>query len=833
MAALPRAATPAAGEAYIVDHPVASDNLDRTTTAGWGEAQLGGSYTLSHAASFSSDGSSGVITLPRSGSSSAAALTSVASLDTAASAVVTLAERPQRGNGVYAGLQVRVKDGSYYQAQTRVDTAGSLLLSLLRIDGSTAKQVVLESEVEVAAGLEAGARFSLEVQVTGTAPVELSARAWPQGSAKPEWQSAATDASDSALVGAGGVALWSYVSSSTPPQAVAFDDFEAFALRPGQVPSPEPSLPAPPVVEEPEKPEVPVEPEAPPATGAAAPVDAADARGEVGAAPIGSTTYAVPAGALFVAPGGADKNNGSQAAPFATVQAAINAAKPGATVVLRAGAYHEGIVIPRGKGITLQPYPGEAAWLDGSRVLTEWARSGRAWAASGWTTEFDFSPTYRRGAPDNTADAWAFVNAEHPMAAHPDQVWIDGKALAQVASRDAVAEGTFFVDTAADMLYLGSDPAGHTVRASDTVTAATVLGNNSVIRGIGMHRFAPSVPDMGAVSVYADNVTIENVAITDSATTALSIGGSNATLRHVTTARNGMLGSHANYADGLKVIGMLSADNNTESFNRAPVSGGLKITRSRNVSVVDSAFLRNSGNALWFDESVYNGTVAGNDIAGNTGNALIIELSSRFTVADNVVANNGLVGVLIGDSNQVEVWNNTLSGNARNVNIVQGDRRASDLSTPGHDPRQKLPDPTVTWITGTVTVKNNILAGSTFKCNLCVEDYSHEQSAEQMRIVSDGNVYQRTSSAAPAWSVVWSRGAGDPQVFSRVEEFVKATGQDKASLILEGQQAVSGLATPTALVTSAKAHVARPLPGHLAALVGQDPGARHLGAWIP
>ena len=51
-----------------------------------------------------------------------------------------------------------------------------------------------------------------------------------------------------------------------------------------------------------------------------------------------------------------------------------------------------------------------------------------AWRADGWTAQFDHSPTYTKGAPDNTAANWSFVNASYPMAAYPDQLWIDGVA---------------------------------------------------------------------------------------------------------------------------------------------------------------------------------------------------------------------------------------------------------------------------------------------------------------------------------------------------------------------------------------------------------------------
>jgi hypothetical protein len=370
------------------------------------------------------------------------------------------------------------------------------------------------------------------------------------------------------------------------------------------------------------------------------------------------------------------------------------------------------------------------------------------------------------------------------------------------------------------------------VRACDTVTAANVPGVGSALNGIGIRRFAPSGPDMGAVVVYAKGVLVENVAITDNATTGLSLGASDISIRNVTTARNGMLGTHANYSDGLSVSGLLSSGNNTEGFNRAPVSGGLKVTRSRGVTVAGSAFLNNAGNALWLDESVYDVTVTGTDIAGNTGNGLVFELSSKLVFADNVVAGNGLSGALISDSNQAELWNNTFTGNARNVNIVQGERRASNLATPGHDPRQALPDPTVTWITGQVTLKNNVLANSTFKCNLCVEDYSHQKSAAQMQIATDGNVYQRMNATSPNWMIVWSRGAGDPAVFTTVAGFVKATGQDADSLVIEGAPALSDTSLLLPKVAEAISAVARPLPAGVATLIGRPAGSLHLGAWV-
>jgi len=357
-----------------------------------------------------------------------------------------------------------------------------------------------------------------------------------------------------------------------------------------------------------------------------------------------------------------------------------------------------------------------------------------------------------------------------------------------------------------------------------------VSGEGNVVRGIGIHRFSPSVPDIGAVAVSGAGVTIENVTITDVATTGLAVFSSDVTLTDLTVVRAGMLGAQASTADGLTATGLLIADNNTEHFNRAPVSGGFKIHKSRGVEVSSSAFLRNRGNGLWFDESVYDMRIVGNDIVDSIGNGIVIELSAKALIVDNIVVGSTRDGVLVSDSGHVDIWNNTIARNERSINIVQGDRRAANLSLPGHDKRQKLPDPTVTWITEDVSIGNNVLAEGRGKCVLCVEDYSHERSAGQMGIVSNGNVIHRTDATHPTWAIVWSRGEGNPAVYTSVAAFTAATGQDSDSLALDAQPALAGTTLAPAVV-SVESAIARPLPSDVAAGARRSVGVRHLGAW--
>jgi len=542
----------------------------------------------------------------------------------------------------------------------------------------------------------------------------------------------------------------------------------------------------------------------------------------------GASRYPVPSGAIVVSPTGDDGAPGTVSAPLATLTRAVGVANAGDTIVLRGGSYHESV--PFYKRVTIQSWPGEAAWLDGSVPVAGWNPSNGRWAHDGWAIDFDTSPTYTRGAPDSTQPYWGFVNAQHPLAAHPDQLWIDGVAQRQVGSVGEVVPGTFFLDRAANRLWLGSDPNGHDVRASDLVRALMIRADGATVRGIGIRRYAPSVPDMGAVTVERPNVLIENVAVTDSATTGIHVGSGttpNVTLRNVEVARSGMLGINASQADGITLDRVVSEDNNLEHFNTSPVSGGAKIGRTRGVTVENSVFRGNDGPGLWLDESVYDMTITGNQMTGNSKHGTSLEISAKAVFANNTVTDNGGFGVKINNTSDVAVWNNSFSGNDRSVNVVQDSRRPTSATTAGRDKRQPFPDPTMTWLNGPVTVANNVIANQrSGSCMLCVEDYSQQRSAAQMGITANANLYYRPSASSPTNLVVWSRGAGNPAVYPDVNTFRAATGQEAMGQLIDGVPLLGAAVAATPIVRTGL-----PLPAAVAQAIGVPTGTRARGVF--
>ncbi len=209
-----------------------------------------------------------------------------------------------------------------------------------------------------------------------------------------------------------------------------------------------------------------------------------------------------------------------------------------------------------------------------ARPLTGWVRTATGWRKDGWATRFDHSPTYTQGAPDGAAPYWQFVNPSFPMAAHPDQVWINGVAQTQVASLSQLRAGAFFFDEARSQLHIGSDPTGRTVEASSLAKALSVRASGTVIRGIGIRRYAPSVWMVAAVTLEAtvDPGRERRHRRNGDDRHQRPRGGHRA--RPVTVLNSGMLGIHVRFADRLQLTSVLVARQQRRTIQHRPGGGG-------------------------------------------------------------------------------------------------------------------------------------------------------------------------------------------------------------------------------------------------------------------
>ncbi|MCW2527862.1 MAG: putative sortase-sorted surface protein [Pseudonocardiales bacterium] len=788
---------------------LAYDAFNRSVGSGWGTAETGGSYniTTNDAGTKVASGAGQILSLA-SGRLFTSRLVAADSVDTRSRVVIQIPSVPKSGGGLYVMLGLRTQsDSTRYLAKVHISAGGAIALSFSRVDSKG--EAFLGVETPTGQKITSGGVLTFEAEATGTSPVSLRSHAWVSSNAVAAWQLKTTDASASRVQAAGYVSTNFYVSSTTPTSSAYVTDLAAWKVNVTGSAAP-PVTPAPPATTAPptKTPTPPTTP-APPVT----PTPPTQSGG-VGSAAIGTTTYPIPSGAIIVSPSGSDSNKGTAAAPLRTLTRAVLVAPSGSTIVLMAGTYHEEVNVDHNRRLTIQSAPNNAVWLDGSSAVGSWTQSGHTWIHTGWTAQFDYTPSYTGTV--YTQQGWGFVDPAYPYAARPDQIWINGSALTQVGSAAAVTAGKFYVDNSGNRLVIGDNPAGREVRASDLAVALSIRSANSVVRGIGIRRYGTPVKEMGTLRILGANDVVENVVTSDNATTGMTLLATGLKVSHVTAQRNGMLGIHGNEADNLTISKVLSQNNNLERFNTSPVAGGIKISRTRNIVIRDSIMQDNvSSTGLWLDESCYNAVIINNSIVNNGGHGFFMEISSQAIVSDNVITGNAGDGVKINDTDKVRFWNNTLGSNGLNMELVQDSRNYLIKGSLGHDTRQKFPDPTMTWKLGNIQVYNNILprSGGT---NLYIRDYTGARAASSMGISVDGNLFTRNASDT---FIVWGTRTGVAYLRSAADVAKIGAGSHNA-------ENVAGV-----LSAIASTVFAQPLPSDIASWIGQPAGTRKVGAF--
>jgi hypothetical protein len=205
---------------------LASDSFTRTLSGSWGAADVGGSWTLGGAASaFGVNGSAGSITFNAGGGNSARLLGAVAT-DVDLS-MRTSPDKVPTGSGDYSALIVRrVSSGNEYRARLHFLVNGTLALSLSKVIGG-AETVLVTDNVVAGLTFTLGASYDIRVQVSGTNPTTVQARAWLDGTTEPStWTFNTTDAT-AALQAPGAIGVWAFLSanSTNAPVTISVDNF--------------------------------------------------------------------------------------------------------------------------------------------------------------------------------------------------------------------------------------------------------------------------------------------------------------------------------------------------------------------------------------------------------------------------------------------------------------------------------------------------------------------------------------------------------------------------------------------------------------------------------
>lgn len=812
------AATLAPQAATAAPTTVFSDDFARNVAGSWGASAAGSYAGYSVPGALSVDGSAAQLNLAPAQSVSVLAGTGSAG-DVRADTSIRLGQ--SAGRSYFAFILRYQNDGSAYRGRLELDAAGTPTLAVSRVGGGSDKQL---AAVRLTQPLDRGEWYTLSYSVTGTSPVTVRASLTKRGADPATPQLTASDADGSRIEDAGRVGLWAYISSSATKNTelslddLAFADGAAPLTIPASGPSPTPT-PTPTATPSPTTPpaatptptptptSTPTTPQ-PPATGGGS-----ASSGDAGSVDVGRAAYPVPTGAVFVDAHALRSGNGSASSPFTTVQGAIDAAKPGGTIVVRTGVYHEALSIPSNKPLTIQAYPNEAVWFDGSRVVSAWTPSGSVWVSTGWTTSFDSS---MRG------QASMYVSSDHPTANRPDQLFVDGIALRQVASAAEVVAGTFAVDDAGDRLVLGTNPNGREVRASDISQAIDATAPNVTLQGFGVRRYATTFGATAQVRMHNTGAVVRNLVIEDGAFIGLAVQNDDSVIDHVTARRNGIMGIGVNQAYNLVLSNSLVTDNNAQHFNDIPVAGGIKITRSRNVTVTGNVVSNNDGSGIWFDESCYDVKIVRNTANDNSTSGIQLELSDTAVIAGNT-STGTRTGIQIINTGNVRIYNNELGANADNGIRLRQDARRSATHATGRDPRMGI-DSRVPWITRNITIANNVF-GSGGRYSIRANDGATNRPVDSWNVVITGNLFNNKAAGGPTM-VAW--GTGDNRSFEGYQSPAELSAAKNRSWV----NAIAASALPLASMASAAASAAStaaPIPADVAALLGVGTTQRFVG----
>jgi parallel beta-helix repeat protein len=180
---------------------------------------------------------------------------------------------------------------------------------------------------------------------------------------------------------------------------------------------------------------------------------------------------------------------------------------------------------------------------------------------------------------------------------------------------------------------------------------------------------------------------------------------------------------------------------------------------------------RNITRGIWIDIHSKNVTIGRNLVRDNGDRGIEYEISDRGTIAGNTVLRNGASGLVVLESTNVLVYNNTFDHNRRAIDVIDGPRPES-LSH--------------------VTMRNNLFSGTRSDTDvlLNVNDITNKRSAEAMGVSADFNAYSRQSASAPKFLVAWSSSPNPIRVFTSVANFRAQTGAESNG------SGVDGLANP-------------------------------------
>jgi parallel beta-helix repeat protein len=356
--------------------------------------------------------------------------------------------------------------------------------------------------------------------------------------------------------------------------------------------------------------------------------------------------------------------------PGTNIQTVVNAYPAGTTFLLKTGVHSMQTIRPR-NGDKFVGEPGTV--LSGARRLTTFQQAGRLWVAGGQTQE--------------GMKGKGYCKAGYPLCTYPEQLFINGELLEPVASPGeigppnwSVAPGQWYFDYAADQIYIPYNPTGLRIETSVTPTAFEPTADNVTVSGLIIEMYA-GVSQQGAINAQGrTGWIITGNEIRKNHGPGITVG-SRAQVRQNYVQNNGQIGIVGS-GDDILIENNEVYHNNTAHYYPLWEAGGVKFTFTSNLVVRGNFVHANGGPGLWTDQDNVNTLYENNTSDDNDWMGIIHEISYSAIIRNNIVRRNGFgypdwiagAGILVAGSPDVEIYGNSLDGNADGIGAMQQNR---------------------------------------------------------------------------------------------------------------------------------------------------------------
>jgi hypothetical protein len=374
--------------------------------------------------------------------------------------------------------------------------------------------------------------------------------------------------------------------------------------------------------------------------------------------------------------------------PGDDVQSIVNSTPCGSKFIFSPGTYSNVTIFPIDE--STNPIDGDEfvgqksragsqpAILSGATVVSSFTKSGSYWVGHVTTSSYPATPSE------------VTCQSTSPGCLLPEDLFFDNTLYQRVTSQSAVVSGTWYLDTSTGDFYLVNDPTGHTVEIS--VTHFAIYAGNVADVTIGdliIDKYA-APGGYGAISgvdPYSTTIapsyewTVTNVEVRNCHGAAVWLGN------HMTIVNSYL---HNNGEFGAAGTGNnINFNYNTVSYNNLAgfvqeFGGGTKFSQVENLEVEHNTATNNLGAGLWDDLATVNAVYAYNTTQNNMVAGIFHEIGGKASIYNNTVTLDGIDhrgtglwyggGIMIANSNDVQVYNNTVV-NSQNGIIEQAKDR--------------------------------------------------------------------------------------------------------------------------------------------------------------